>query len=192
MKVTYVVSGYMRTGTSMMMQALEAAGLEAAFNPIRNRLNTDFGDDKYKPNPGGFYELQRNEYKQYGFPRMYEGKLIKCLWGGLAKFVVGNYKVVFMMRDPEEIRQSFEAFFGGQAPPTLANYEEIMKDSIDLLNNRKDTRLIILQYRDVIENPKKEFQKLKDDGWKIDIDKAILTVKPDLYRFRKERLTIGI
>lgn len=192
METTYIVSGYMRTGTSMMMKALEAGGLETAFNPVRDKMNEQHGDDDYKPNVGGFYELHRTEYRQDGFPRMYQGKLLKCLWGGLQKFVVGNYKVVFMMRDPEEIRQSFEAFFNGQAPPTLEKYNEIMKDTIDMLKNRKDTQLTILKYRDVINNPRKEFQKLRDVGWEIDIDKCVSIVKPDLCRFKIENLTVGI
>jgi len=189
-KTTYIVSGYMRTGTSMMMKALEAGGLEAAFNPSRNEMNKEFGDKDYKPNVGGFYELERREYNQPNFPRMYEGKLLKCLWGGLTKFVVGDYKVVFMKRDPEEIRQSYEAFFGGQAPPSLKRYDEIMKESIAMLLNRKDTQLIILNYRDVLENPRKEFEKLKD--WSIDIEKCVEVVSPELCRFKIEELTVGI
>lgn len=174
----------------MMMKALEAGGLETVFNSERNKMNERFGDKDYKPNAGGFYELHRKEYQQEGFPRMYEGKLLKCLWGGLSKFVVGDYKVVFMKRDPEEIRQSYEAFFGNQPPPSLKKYNEIMQDTIDMLLNRKDTQLTILKYRDVIENPEKEFNKLKD--WGIDIQKCVEIVNPELCRFKLEDLTIGI
>ncbi len=192
MKTTYFVSGYMRTGTSMMMQALEAGGLEPAFNPVRDKMNKDFGDKDYKPNPGGFYELHRKEYSQNGFPKMYEGKLIKLLWGGITKIAVGNYKVVFMMRDPEEIRQSYEAFFRGSAPENLKNYDRMMKDTIDMLKNRKDTELIILKYRDVIENPRREFLKLREARWAIDLEECIKFINPDLCRFKKEKLTMGI
>jgi len=191
-KTTYVVSGYMRTGTSMMMKALEAGGLEAAINPDRDKMNQQFGDSNYKPNVGGFYELNRSEYQQYGFPRMYEGKLLKCLWGGVAKVVVGDYRIVFMMRNPEEIRQSYEAFFDGRVPPSLEKYEDIMKDTIDMLENRKDTRVLIIQYRNVINNPRKEFQKIKDFGFPIDIERAISVVDPTLCRFKLEDLTVGI
>jgi len=191
-KKTFIVSGYMRTGTSMMMSALEAGGLETAFNPNRDKMNEQHGDKDYKPNLNGFYELDRTEYQQYGFPKMYEGKLLKCLWGGISKFCAGNYKIVFMKRDTEEIRQSFEAFFNTQAPPTLKQYDELMQDTIDLINVRSDMDLIILQYRNVINNPLKEFTKLKDFGLPIDVSKAISIVNPQLYRFKLEDLTIGI
>ncbi len=51
----YLVSGDMRTGTSMMMQALEAGGLEAVYNENRDRMNQQYGDKDYQPNGGGFY-----------------------------------------------------------------------------------------------------------------------------------------
>jgi len=188
----YIVSGYMRTGTSMMMRALEAGGLDAVKNPTREKMNDQYGDKDYKPNPGGFYELQRREYMQFGFPRMYEGKLIKCLHGGLWRMVVGDYKIVFMMRDTEEIRQSYEAFFGNKLPPTFEKYEEIMQDSIDMLKNRLDTQIDVFQYREVIKDPMKHFNTLKNQGWPIDTDKAISVIDPSLLRFKREDLTIGI
>ena len=49
----FIVSGFMRTGTSMMMKCLEAGGLEAVFNPTRERMNKDFGDEHDQPNEGG-------------------------------------------------------------------------------------------------------------------------------------------
>ena len=49
-----------------------------------------------------------------------------------------------------------------------------------------------LNYQDVITNPKEEFKKLLIKNWPIDIIKASKVVNPSLYRFRLERLTIGI
>lgn len=188
----YVVSGFMRSGTSMMMRALEAGGLEAAFAPERDEMNERFGDEDYQPNPGGFYELNRREYREHGFPRKYEGKLIKCLWGGLPRFVVGAYQIVFMLRDPEEIRQSFESFFNQPAPPMLTTYDEQMQDAIDLLRNRRDTTVCVLQYRDVIADPVSAFEQLLGSGWPIDVEQAAAVVDPELCRFRLEELTVGI
>ena len=188
----YVVSGFMRSGTSMMMQALEAGGLEAAFAPQRDEMNQQFGDEHYQPNPGGFYEMTRQEYLEYGFPRKHEGKLLKCLWGGLPRFVVGSYLVAFMLRDPEEIRQSFEAFFNRPAPPFLEDYQERMRDGIDQLRNRKDTEVAVLEYREVVDKPRETFEKLKNAGWPINVDRATGVIQPDLCRFRREDLTVGI
>jgi len=192
MKTTYIVSGFMRTGTSMMMQALAEGGLEPAYNPVRDKMNKDFGDNDYQPNPGGFYELTRQDYRQPGFPHQFEGKLIKCLFGGLPRMAVGNYKVVFMMRDPEEIRQSYESFFNKPAPPILNQYDQIMKDSIDMLKNRKDTEVIVFEYRKVVEDPLEHFRILKRNEWDIDVNKAAASVNPELCRYRLEELTVDI
>lgn len=192
MKTTYIVSGYMRTGTSMMMKALEAGGLEPVYNKNRDKMNERFGDEYYEPNEGGFYELEVRDYREFDFPKKFEGKLIKCLWGGLMKMIVGKYKIAFMMRDPEEIRQSYEGFFNQSPPSSFKNYKEQMKNSIEMMRNRKDVEITVLNYRDVIENPEKEFMKLKDADWEIDVNKSISTVNSNLFRFRKENLTKGI
>lgn len=187
---TYVVTGYMRSGTSMMMHALEAGGLEAAFSN-REHLNTKFGDEHYQPNPDGFYELKREEYQQPGFPRMYEGKLIKMLMGGVPRIVAGDYKIVFMRRDFEEIRQSYEAFFG--IPPRInaEEYDQRVADTLGILRQRKDVYVQPMQYRDVVEEPELAFGVLRGQGWPIDEFAAAGVVDSAQCRFRIEELAIG-
>ena len=57
----YIVSGFMRTGTSMMMKALEAGGLEAAYQQSREAMRKRYADEHYDPNVGGRYELRRRD-----------------------------------------------------------------------------------------------------------------------------------
>ena len=106
----YIVAGSQRTGTSMMMQALMAGGLQADFDPSRDQMNAQYGDEDYKPNAGGFYELRKDQYHAVGFPRAHEGKLIKVLNEGVLKIAPRSagdpYRIVFMRRDAEEMRQS--------------------------------------------------------------------------------------
>jgi hypothetical protein len=195
----YVVSGFMRSGTSMMMNALINGGLEAAFAPERNEMNNQYGDEWYQPNSGGFFELTREEYKHEDFPLMYDGKLIKCLMGGLSRFPVHEYKVIFMKRDPEEIRQSIDAFFN---PPEeqrekmrdfLENhYEKRAERHIDQLMNRRDTEVVVFNYRDVVEEPLEHFRTLTVCDWPIMMHRAAATVNPSSCRFKKEELTIGV
>ena len=82
-KTLYVVSGFMRTGTSMMMKALEAGGLDACYKQSREEMKNRYADEHYDPNIGGLYELERKDYQKPNFPRDYEGKLIKCLNKGI-------------------------------------------------------------------------------------------------------------
>lgn len=178
------------------MKALEAGGLEAVYREERDELVKKFGDEEYSPNSGGLYELSREDYKSPDFPRQFEGKLMKALDVAVPRMrVMPDLKVVFMMRDKEEIRQSLYAFFGREImhPHFETRFEDHMKDVIEQINNRKDvSSLQVFWYRDVVENPKKHFQLLKDNGWPIDVDKCSAIVDPEQLRFRKERLSIGV
>jgi hypothetical protein len=189
---TYFVSGYMRTGTSMMMKALEAGGLDAVHNTSRNALNDRHGDEHYTPNGGGFYELSRREYMQPGFPRMYSDRLIKFLVGGICRIVAGNYKIVFMRRDPEEMRQSYQAFFNDEPALVGDAYVAASDDAIGILEQRRDVNLIVFDYRDVVRHPLEAFNRLKIEGWPIDAVKAAAVVNPKLCRFKLESLQVGV
>lgn len=201
----YIVSGYMRSGTSMMMRCIEAGGIPAGFEPKRDELNDKFGDENYKPNPAGFYEFGRDEYKEPYFPSQHKGTVIKCLLGGILarleqySFPVGNYKIIFMKRDPEEIRQSYEAFFEPRVKDVIHmkewlrdQYESKCDYAISQLSNRKDTTVTVVNYRDVVEDPVREFQRIHIAGWPIKIHAASAPVDKSQCRFKKEALTIGI
>jgi len=189
----YIVTGYMRSGTSMMMQALIAGGLDAAYDARREHMNATYGDDYYQPNTGGFYELSTLDYKKDNFPLDYEGKLIKCLRGALWKIKPHEYKIVFMLRNPEEIRQSYEAFFTNRADGfILDQYQDRMQKSIDDMRDREDVDLTVFQYREVVEDPVSHFEQLKTAGWPIDPIKAAEVVDPSLCRFRIENLVVGL
>lgn len=187
---TYIVSGYMRSGTSMMMQALQAGGLEAVYAD-RSFLNKRHGDEHYTPNEE-YYELKRENYLQPGFPRMYEGKLLKVLMGGLPKLVAGDYKIVFMLRDFEEIRQSYEAFFDAQPKLDEETYQQRVEDTLGIMRQRKDVYVQPMQYRDVLEEPELAFGVLRGNGWPIDEFAAAGIVDPNKQRFRSEELVHGI
>ena len=54
----YIVSGYMRSGTSMMMKVLEGAGMSARYNREKDAvLEAKYGREDYHPNPGGFFRV---------------------------------------------------------------------------------------------------------------------------------------
>jgi len=191
----YVVSGYMRTGTSMMMQALTAGGLKAVFEETRNDIVTArYSDKHYHPNQQGIYELHlRTMLKLFQEPALIEGKLVKCLSGGIVHLGAWKWKLVFMERSYEEIRQSCLAFFGGaNQVGTEDDFKKRMKFAQDLMDVRSDMEWIKLQYRDVVANPRKTFQLLKDQGWPIDVSKAAEIPRKSKVRYRFENLQVGI
>ena len=87
MKPIYIVSGWMRSGTSMMIRALEAGGMEAVYTP---------------GHPD--YELSKEDYRLNRSPELYEGKVVKSLRFGTEQMWPwpGGYRVVFMDRDSRE------------------------------------------------------------------------------------------
>lgn len=186
----YIVSGYMRSGTSMMMDCLRAGGLDVAFNESRDKMNTTYGDAEYKPNLNGLYELTQEEYSRPNFPDHYEGKAIKCLRNGLvllkARNVSDPYKVIFMKRDFVEIQHSLEAFFDYLPPINVI--ENTVNRALGIALQRRDMDVTIINYRDVIDNPLIQFQLLQSKGIPIDIDAAVSVVDTALCRFKRESI----
>lgn len=187
---TYIVSGYMRTGTSMMMHALKEGGMELVVDKSREKMNTTYGDNVYKPNHNGFFELTPDTTKKESFPEMFFGKTMKILPPDIFNICDGNYKVLIMQRDKEEARQSYEAFFKNYN--VYFDYEGEMKKLEKFCKERDDIDYLILQYKDVVFNPKKAFGKIKEFGIPIDVEKSIKVIDPNKYRFRIERLIPGI
>ena len=177
-QTVWIVSGYMRCGTSMMMQALMAGGMDAAYSDKRaERMNKKWGDaDKvhgYQPNKE-YYELDPMDYKALDFPKQHEGKLIKCLWKGAAMINNGRYRCVFMRRPRIEIERSLIAFFG---KPTAAISHPYFDASIDKLVNAMRDRGSYLSvdevfFGDVVADPLSVFERLAANGWPIDPVKA--------------------
>ena len=191
----YIISGFYRSGTSAMMESLINGGMIAEWSEKRNQMADIYSDEYYKPNPNGLYEIPLSEYTEKNFPLKYQDKLIKVMIWGLHTLSVNpaGYKIIIMRRDPEEIRQSYEAFFNKKCPD-LSEYHEKIQLIKTILDNRKDVyNAIIVDYIDLINNPKEIFNNLKiNSQWDFDVDKASTIINPAEYRFRKELLTIGI
>ena len=49
----YIVSGFFRSGTTMMMRALELGGMPVYFSRERNALNEEHTNLRSRPNPTG-------------------------------------------------------------------------------------------------------------------------------------------
>ncbi len=178
----------------MMMRALEAGGMEACYLQSRDVMKDHYRDEHYDPNIGGLYELGRRDYNDPQFPRMYAGKLIKALRTGPAtmRTCKGGIKVVWMCRDAEEQRQSYMAFFGGEVP-TVEQINEQIQRGLEGALNRKDTEVMLLDYRDVVEYPALCLQRVgKFYGVDLDIRAAVEVIDPEQYRFRLEELEVGI
>lgn len=184
----YVVSGYMRSGTSMLMQCLEAGGMSVVASPQRDIVNRRHSDQHYRPNPRSLYEPTDSEIGKPGWPREHDGMAIKVLAPFVRHLAVHEYRAVFMLRDPEEIRQSYEAAFKGRV--TCDQIAQCQQEAFGMLHNRRDVLSVsTMQYADVVADPLAALQEL---NWPVDAKKAASVVQPELYRFRRERLVEGL
>jgi hypothetical protein len=187
-KNKYIVSGLERSGTSMMMQILEKGGVPVAF------------DRKRKPNvhnPKGYYELAGgkiiNQLMQGIFPfENYIGVFIKITAYGL-KFLPQSphipYKVIYMVRNLDEIMASMEKMSGAvNWEDERQAFENLNIFVFGILKSRKDIDYLIIDYYDVIQNPKKEIARIdRFIGGGLDQKAAMQTVDPALYRNIKKR-----
>ncbi len=189
-KSVYIVSGYMRSGTSMMMKCLNAGGMPVVFNKKKDEiLNKKYDRDDYKPNPEGFFELGPKEFENPNFPQEYINKLIKVLHWRLDKLPEFDYKIIFMLRDPKEIEVSYLKMFQQRPPFVLHKYDELVNEIFRKLDERNDIDFIKVHHRDVINKPVKVFSMLQQNNWPInDINSAAKAVNLSLYRSKGDDL----
>ncbi|KAA0002761.1 MAG: sulfotransferase domain-containing protein [Thermoplasmata archaeon] len=182
--VNYIVSGIERSGTSMMMQILYKGGAPVAF------------DDSRPPdyhNPKGYYELEGgkviSKLMEGNFPfEKYDEKFIKITAYGLKFLPEGNYKIIYMVRDIEEVMDSMEKMSGPiDREKEKPLFEKLNEFSLNLMEKRKDIDYIVVNYRDVIKNPQKEIERINQFlGGMLDVKSATQAVDPRLYRNIRE------
>ena len=187
-----VVSGLPRSGTSMAMRMLEAAGLSIVVDGIR-------GADE--DNPKGYFERERvkdlAQEKDWGWLQVARGKAIKIISHLLKELPDNhNYKVVFVRRDLREVLASQAKMLErrGEANETddermLELYENDLWKATYLLKNNSRFETLMVAYRDVLEDPNEQARRISEFlGGGHDIEKMAAAVDPKLYRNRAEQL----
>lgn len=184
----------MRHLTSGMMNALKTGGMEACYDVNRDAsMKAQWADADYDPNPDGYYELNRRKYAQLEFPRMYVGKLVKALRMGVGNMRVceGGIKVVWMVRDAEEARQSCIAHFG-QAQ-SLEQIEAIIARSREAAHNRRDTEVLEVDFNEAMYHPYQVFERIAGFfDFPLDVAAAASVINPEYHRFKRSELEVGI
>lgn len=185
----YIVSGIHRSGTSMMMKALQAGGVELFYSGIReermqtnNRKNYTVNDD--------FYEVGQGEYMRLGFTTELPDEVaVKIQAIGLPILsACKGYKIIYMRRDPEAIKQSFiKAFsadeFNGKYADWPAHYWNLLDGVKGIMGARRDVELLELWYDDVLADPVGSMQRIAAMGVPIDVDAAASVVDPERCRY---------
>ncbi len=184
--MNYIVSGLERSGTSMMMRILYFGGAPVAF------------DESRKPdinNPHGYFELERGKIikklmeGKFDFKK-YDGKFIKITAYGLNFLPEGNYKIIYMTRNMNEIFKSMEKMAGKPiSEEEKLALVKLNKLSLNILEKRKDVDFIVVKYNDVIKNPRKEIKRINEFlGGILDENEAVKAVDKSLYRNRAKSI----
>lgn len=183
----WIVSGIPRSGTSMMMQALIAGGMSAAFDPDRDAHVAHFEDAHYKANPCGQFEIPWSDYQSAGFAATYDAQLVKVFHWGLVSLPPWEYRIVCMMRDPAEIQASANALLRPQQiDARWPDLEQQLCNTFERLGDRDDMDLVCCDYAATIQDPVLAFAQLRDRGWPLDPVRAAAVVDPAWYRFRNQ------
>lgn len=186
----YVVTGMMRSGTSMVMRALKAGGMGLYYSLTHEaELRAKYPKER---NPGGYWEPSPSEREQLHFPLKAEGMAVKIMapWLNLGIMPPAEYRILVVRRDPHEIGASIEKLMkrplsrGDQH--VLANYDAHIDKAVSVAWNRRDvTSVVTLDYNEILAHPMHSFKRLVKFSWPIIPTKAARTIKPKLRTCRR-------
>lgn len=184
-----IVSGLPRSGTSLMMQMLAAAGV-----PIQ----TDALRTPDQNNPKGYYEWERIKQlpKEPNLISECEGKAVKVISTLLMSVPIGfEYRVIFMERNVEDVAASQEEMIDRlgtrkSSPPieTVQHALRLHRRQVDAwLKTRPDLEILRVDHSKLLTDTDTEvtriaeFLELNDDA----IVRMRAQVDPKLWRQRR-------
>jgi hypothetical protein len=185
--VNYIVSGLERSGTSMLMQILDAGGVPS-----------DFDQDSRPPdddNPRGYFELEGGKIinklmnQEFSF-ELYKGTFIKITAYGLKFLPKGNYKIIYSQRNIEEILDSMEKMTkikDEDRDDTRVVFTKLNEMIIRQIENRDDTDVLFVNYNEIVSDPISNVKKIYDflGSTEFDLEQMIIAVDSSLYRKRR-------
>lgn len=184
MNKNYIVSGIERSGTSMLMQILQAGGVPMAFDTESRPPDEN--------NPKGYFELEGgkiiNKLMNGDFPLSnYKGEFIKITAFGVKFLPPGNYDVIYIQRNIDEVLASMEKMAKIQD-----DKREETRDSFIKLNNmivstikkREDMNALFVSYNDIVRDPQTYIKEIHDflGSREFDLNEMIGSVDKSLYR----------
>jgi hypothetical protein len=185
-----VVSGLPRSGTSLMMQMLEAGGIAVV---------TDHERVPDADNPRGYREFERvKKIKQDAswLPEI-RGKAVKMVSQLLYDLPpTEHYRVLFMDRDLDEVLASQEKMLARLGQAAAPRQEMARAFTLHLarlrswLADQPHLRVLAVRYADLIAHPLAEAARVSGflEG-RLDVAAAVRAVDPSLYRNRKQPAT---
>jgi hypothetical protein len=186
-----VVSGMPRSGTSLMMRMLEAGGIPAL---------TDARRQADRHNPHGYFEDERVSRLAEDSSWIVEarGKAVKVIYRLLPHLPVElEYRVVFMLRDLEEVFDSQQDMLLSRESAAVGQDRKRMVRALssDLARQRlwlagqPNMRVLDVHYGGLVHEPESSAERISrflDGG--MDINAMASAVDPKLYRHHRTDL----
>jgi hypothetical protein len=181
-----IVSGLPRSGTSMMMQTLQAGGM---------LLLTDHQRPPDEDNPRGYFEFEpakRIARDQSWLPQA-QGKAVKLVCPLLRHLPQEyQYNIIFMRRALNEVLASQQAVLcrrGAQGGPddatVLPLFARHLTEVTAWIAQQPNMRVVYLDYHDVLRAPAQELARVRDFlATGLDLDAMVSVVDECLYRHR--------
>ena len=184
-----VVSGLPRSGTSMMMQILEAGGVQT----LTDRIRTADEDNRK-----GYYEFERVKRLPADTDWLPEarGKAVKVISELLRHLPEGYpYKVIFMIRDLREVLASQQQMLvrrGVENPDRVGDdrmaavFERHLREVEAGLAKRANVEALYADYNDVLRAPEAWSERIRAFlGLALDVEEMAGVVDGMLYRQRR-------
>jgi hypothetical protein len=184
-----VVSGLPRSGTSMMMKMLDAAGIPIMTDAIRT-ADID--------NPKGYFEFERvkdlEKDPDRSWVRDARGKALKVISFLLKDLPDDNaYQIVFMRRDIDEVLASQNKMLEHRGEDDTTD-DAIMAEayrnhlaSVRIMARKKPNWSIVeIRYDEAIRDPAAVARRVNEFlGGRYDVQRMVEAVDEKLYRNRK-------
>ena len=183
-----IVSGLPRSGTSLMMQMLQAGGM---------KLLTDERRAADQNNPRGYFEYEavKRSGTDVSWLELAGGRVVKVIHLLLRHLPPDRqYRVIFMLRDVQEVVASQRAMLeasgrsGARIPDDKlsAVFEQQLVEVRQWLAEQPNFRVLYLNYHDVLGDPSAAAQTMALFlGGRLDVLAMAGVVDRTLYRQRR-------
>jgi hypothetical protein len=183
----FVVSGLPRSGTSMMMQMLEAGGVPVLTDGVRQ---SDLD------NPNGYYEFEPVKALKHdaSWIQGARGRAVKVVYVHLRHLpAVARYKVIFMRRNVEEVIASQDEMLrhagmplSGTGACRLSSYfDQRLRATKRWLTQQSNFEVLYVDYNETVTDPPISCGLVKSFlGLDLDTARMQSVVTRTLYRQR--------
>ena len=189
-KPVLIVSGLPRSGTSMMMRMLSAAGVPVLTDELRRP------DDD---NPNGYFELEVVRQLKDGridWLKEANGKVVKVI-SSLLEYLPQDYhyKIIFMERDSRETLASQKIMLdhrGEEAKLTDAEMEQQFQAHLAVMKpwlvRQPNMEVLYVNYNALMAEPEPFCERITD-FLGVPLDQAQMLAVPDKQLYRNRAVT---